>query len=171
MNLEKDDSIMFTNQICSLPCLKNCKLKSCCTSKIYFNEDSTVSPILEALLIHSIVCPVNATDLLYLFVCASQLRFPSIYAGLSNQMDTLPSFQTLITSLRLWCTREAFELDHLFQSTLRLRHLTIHMGSIFLDGHQWKQTIIKYLPNLKTLHFTTIASLHGITEIDQKVEG
>jgi hypothetical protein len=150
----EDNVTNILNPIWSLPRLKCYKIISCFLSACYFNQDTIISPNLESLAIGWPGVPVKATDLLYLFTYAPQLRFLSLYVALPNPDERLPVFRTSITTLKVRFYDRTENLVNLFQSMPCMRHLTITLERRFLTGHEWQEMITQYLPNLKTLRFT-----------------
>jgi hypothetical protein len=143
------------NRIWSRPKLTHCKLENSYVSGTSFNGNTWVSATLEHLSIHYTGHTLTYRELPYLFLCTPHLRVLSLYLELltKKENENLPVIVTSITTLNLVLSGEARLLGNLLQSMPDLRHLTVDLQNSKLNGHEWKQIIIKHVPKLKVLRF------------------
>jgi hypothetical protein len=59
----------------------------------------------------------------------------------------------LMTSLKLYFDGSLSALTNILESMPNLTHLKFETGTINLNGNQWRETLIKYVPKTKTFRF------------------
>ncbi len=151
------------NNIWCLPSLTHCHL-----GIMIFPETLQVtSSSIKYLFIKYL--PIMPSNLANIFKHTTHLRhlFTTNF-NVSDSIAMVPSITTLNIStdcsLRL--------LHRLFQIMPNLSHVTLEMTKsdiTFLDGQQWKQLIVNYLPNIKKFRFIVSAFFDDEINIENKV--
>ncbi|CAF4175045.1 unnamed protein product [Rotaria sp. Silwood2] len=165
INIENFGNVI--NQIWNLPKLTHlywdCSFKSS-----HFSIPTIVSKSLQYLTI----CKSNwySSEFLDFFEKTPHLKNFSISLDTYEEDDLplirkfIPSPQNLsIKKLVLTEVRSQRLMINLFRLLSNVTHLKIEISSLNIDGHQWKQIIINYLPKLNILQFMISSDLgHSI---------
>ncbi|CAF0784776.1 unnamed protein product [Adineta steineri] len=141
-------------QIWNLPKLTHCYFDFCFRGISHFHTPTSVSTSLQYLTIlgnwwysNKFVGLLKKTPQLRTFAVSLQTlqvdEIPSLYGF-------LPSFKNLsVKRLILYKVDTQRLMINLFQSLPNVNQLKVEIFSIKLDGNQWEQIIVNYLPQLK----------------------
>jgi hypothetical protein len=169
MSIIPQDTSYSINQIWNLPKLTHLNLERFYLPEVQFSRLTVTSDTLQHLSIQTVLgCPFS--DLVNIFQCTPRLRFLSICIDLQDEEEQFPIVFTPIITLKLEIYVGTRTLNSFLQNLPNLRHLTVHIFDNYLNGHEWKQIIVKHLPNLKVLRFKML--IHGLTNhnMDEQVD-
>ncbi len=160
------------NNIWSLPHLLHCVINNLTINMTWIYQVSVICSTLEYLSIKMIEGDKSA---LY-YLCKSaprlqQLDINVIQWSLYNQDKTrFSSLISLKTSFQGWSLLTIYFLKNL----PNLCSLTLKISEIFMDGYNWEELLVNYLPKLKIfrlkMNFSFSSNGNIITPIDQLVD-
>ncbi|CAM4829041.1 unnamed protein product [Rotaria magnacalcarata] len=136
----------------------NLKQLTHCTLDIIFEHAfnsatfSIISKSIEYLSIKNFT--FSSTELAYLLHSVPSLRHLFIKFGqpINTELFRLPSVE-LLTSLKIYFDGSVCSLTHILKSMPNLLYLTFETETINLNGNQWKQILIDYVPQIKRFRF------------------
>ncbi|CAF1173140.1 unnamed protein product [Rotaria sordida] len=130
-----------------------------------FTTPTIRSKCIEYLIIEN--SSLNSIQLIRLFRCTPQLRHLTIIIDQLSNDTEFPSKIESISSLKL-------VVDHLTNGTItllknvpNLTSLTLQIENNHMNGHQWKQLIIDYLPKLKIFQFVMLCNVNNEDEMNE----
>ncbi|CAF4548331.1 unnamed protein product, partial [Rotaria magnacalcarata] len=148
------------DQIWKLPKLSHLYWDFTFKYKRHFSMPTYLSTSLQYLTIRNYNC--CSYDFSRLFEKTPRLRKFSISSDSDEDDDLpisrefLPAPQSLsVTRLILLSIRSLPLMTSLFKLLPSITRLKVEIHSITLDGHQWKEMIVNYLPQLKDFQFKT----------------
>ncbi len=175
-----EHSIQLIDQIWSLPKLIYCYWDVMLYNGARFVVPTIVSLSLECLYIHHITWKFDR--LISLMEKTPHLQYFSTTANFSyardinNHADKTPPLSMNLAMRKLKLSRISsprIMINTLYRMS-NLSYLDIQTSFIYLDGHQWKELIINYLPKLKIFRSVMSYSLDNTKnkeyEIDQVLD-
>ena len=137
------------DQIWNLPQLTHCYLDIHFFNQNYFPRPTSISFSLRYLSISNISC--YSKELIDLFQFTPNLQ--SLFIDFMDYSETFERTFPIrsITRLKLSFDSSLDILRNLLQNLPDLQHLTLETIHIYMDGYQWEDFILQYLPKLKRL--------------------
>ncbi|CAF3123425.1 unnamed protein product, partial [Rotaria sp. Silwood2] len=159
INQSKEDCHNVINQIWNLPKLTHLYWDCSFAANYDFSISTVVSRSLHYL---TICCEAYWCSYKFLDFFEKTPHLKNFSTSLSTyEEDDLPLFREFIPSsqnlsikkLVITEVRSQRLMTNLFQLLPHVAHLKVEILSLNIDGHQWKQMIINYLPKLNVLQF------------------
>ncbi|CAF4318300.1 unnamed protein product, partial [Adineta steineri] len=109
----------------------------------------------------------DSSALIRLFRCTPNLRYLTTSVDKLPNNTQFPSILSSISSIDLIVDHLTNGSVNLLQQMPNLTSLTLQLGKPYMNGHQWKQFILDYLPKLMTFRFLMFFSLNNEEEINE----
>ncbi|CAF5067315.1 unnamed protein product, partial [Rotaria sp. Silwood1] len=146
--------------------LTHCSLDVTFESRPTFIELQTISTSIKYLSIKNFI--FSSIELNHLLRSTPYLRHLCIQFGEStiNELYFIRCVP-LITSLKLHFSGSLVVLTNILKSMPNLIHLTLETQTINLNGNQWKQILLDYIPKIKIFRFLIkiLSFKHNNTEV------
>ncbi|CAF2767887.1 unnamed protein product [Rotaria sp. Silwood2] len=137
---------------------------------IFANANEFTTPTIRSKSIKYLIIEntsLNSIQLIRLFRCTPYLRHLTVIIDQFSNDTQFPSKIETVSSLKL-------VVDHLTNGTLNLlknmpnlTSLTLQTEKNHMNGHQWKQFIIDYLPKLKIFRFVMLCNVNNEKEMNE----
>ncbi|CAF1173710.1 unnamed protein product [Adineta ricciae] len=168
MFMTSNDSPHSINQIWNLPKLTHFKLTNCYLQNIDFCRLAIISNSLQCLSIRAgLGC--SFSTLMKICQCSPCLQHLSICIELDNESEKLPIVLTTLSTLELQLCNTSSVLQDFLHNVPNLRHLTVDSLSSHLNGHEWQEIIVEYMPKLTVLQFKMLVYTLSTDKIDKEI--
>ena len=156
VNYVEDTTSTLMNNIWSLQLLTHCRLDNFFPGGQCFFGIRVISTSMKYLSIDNIYCDLHV--LYHLFQYTPHLRRLSTASDYSSDDQPQCLTTSSINSLKLSFEGSINSLKCLFQNMPNLRYLTLKTSDIYLNGYDWEQIIVDYIPKIKL--FQLIMNFH-----------
>ncbi|CAF4294562.1 unnamed protein product, partial [Adineta steineri] len=145
-----------------------CHLDMHLSSRGNFCLPSIRSKSIESLWIKNMT--FDSSALIRLFRCTPNLRYLTTSVDKLPNNTQFPSILSSISSIDLIVDHLTNGSINLLQQMPNLTSLTLQLGKPYMNGHQWKQFILVYLPKLITFRFLRFFALNNKEEINELID-
>ncbi|CAF3722338.1 unnamed protein product [Rotaria sp. Silwood1] len=162
------NAVHLFNNIWSLPKLTDCRF----SIQENFHIPTVIVPFLKHLSIQKHYCHFN--ELNQLFERTPHIQSLCLLLNHLNDDQHLTSSVTSIISLKLCDVRSRHAMLNLLANIPNLKRLIVETNFIKMDGHQWEDIIVNYLPKLTVfrlkLRIQYYGSMNNEHEIDKLLD-
>ncbi|CAF1449005.1 unnamed protein product [Adineta steineri] len=152
-NNHEDELVDLINTIWRLPKLTHCYLDFEYAYGRLFNRLDVISSSIECISSPWMQC--SSKDFQNLLEHTPRLRHLDAICYTVTRNDLLKTIVPTITKLHvIFISASETIMINLFQSMPNLTKLTVQLFIYHLNGHQWKEIIVNYLPNIKLFRFS-----------------
>ena len=146
----ENEILQWMNSIWALPRLTHCHLGVIFQCRSTFLPPAMISSSIKSLNIQGKTCKPD--ELIRLFDNTPSLRHLSVSMTASMTNILFPETFSSLISLKLKFSSASITTDtiqNLLRTMCNLRRLTVEILDVLMNGHQWKDLICYYLPNLE----------------------
>ncbi|CAF3340462.1 unnamed protein product [Rotaria sp. Silwood2] len=159
----------IVNTIWRLSQLKYCHLDWTLIPIAYFPVPNIRSKSIEYLSIE--ILPVDFIEIVRLFRCTPNLRYLHFRIAHPSDENIFQSMNSSISSLNLRINHHSSnQLFNLLQKMSHLIKLTLLTESMIIDGHQFEELIVNYLPNLKVFRFVMYRDVDAYHNYERQID-
>ena len=164
-NNEEND---LFNNIWNLSKLIDCQIDDMLSKGICFSKLSNVSYSIKYLSIKNITCDFRSLS--YVFQHTPCLRRLSTTIKCTEKNEKLPIIVPHLSKLTLSFHGSLSMMINLFTQIINLQYLTLRTSYLLLDGNEWENLLINYLPNLKVFQFKMDFQFPENTNLEDQVD-
>ncbi|CAF3881331.1 unnamed protein product [Rotaria sp. Silwood1] len=153
------------NRLWILPELIHVRLQLSFNDTYDFPTPTFRSKSIQYLIIDNIL--LKSTELIRLFRSIPQLRHLTVMIDEFSNDTKFPSKFVSISSLKLTVDHLTNGAINLLKNMPNLTSLTLQIGKNRINGHQWKQLFINYLPKIKIFRFLMLFNVKNEEQMNK----
>jgi hypothetical protein len=165
---ERQHFVYFLDNIWSLPKLTHLDVETGNSVSYHFSALTVLSSTIEYVSMKSL--HFSLSDLRQILEHTPRLRHLAGSLKPGRDADQLPIFAPSITKLQIRSSCSLVEMNNFFRNMPNLSHLTIATLDFLLNGHQWKEIIVNYLPKLRVFRLLTQSRITNRNNPEQQVD-